>query len=91
MGVTKPYEFVRLGAMDVTKPYEFIRFGAMDVTKPYEFIGCGAMDVTIRWPGSWRAGWGHGDRYLLSHLLWLGSTSRERWRAETVRYEVGKA
>ncbi len=23
----------------VTKPYEFIRFGAMDVTKPYEFIG----------------------------------------------------
>ncbi len=31
--------------MDVTKPYEFIKFGAMDVTKPYEFIGFGAMDV----------------------------------------------
>ena len=30
--VTKPYEFIRLGAMDVTKPYEFIRFGAIDVT-----------------------------------------------------------
>ncbi len=28
--------------MDVTKPYKFIRFGAMDVTKPYEFIGFGA-------------------------------------------------
>ncbi len=29
--------------MDVTKPYRFIRFGAMDVTKPYEFIGFGAV------------------------------------------------
>ncbi len=28
-----------------TKPYEFIRFGAMDVTKPYEFIGFGAIKV----------------------------------------------
>jgi hypothetical protein len=28
--------------MDATKPYEFIRFGAVDVTKPYEFIGFGA-------------------------------------------------
>ncbi len=34
MDVTKPYEFIGLGAMDVTKPYEFIGFGAMDVTKP---------------------------------------------------------
>ncbi len=24
--------------MDVTKPYEFMRFGAMDVTTPYKFI-----------------------------------------------------
>jgi hypothetical protein len=32
--------------MDVTKPYEFIRFGAMDVTKPYKSMGFGAMDVT---------------------------------------------
>ena len=32
--------------MDVTKPYKFIRFGAMDVTKPYRFIGFGAMGVT---------------------------------------------
>ena len=31
--------------MDVTKPYKFIRFGAMDVTKPYKFIGFGAMDA----------------------------------------------
>jgi hypothetical protein len=46
MDVTKPYEFIRFGAMDVTKPYEFIGFGAMDVTKPHEFIGFGAMDVT---------------------------------------------
>ena len=29
--------------MDVTKPYEFIRFGAMDVTKPYEFMGFAPM------------------------------------------------
>ncbi len=33
MDITKPYEFIRFGAMDVTKPYEFIRFGAMAVTK----------------------------------------------------------
>ncbi len=39
MDVTKPYEFIRFGAMEATKPYEFIRFGAMDVTKPSEFIG----------------------------------------------------
>jgi hypothetical protein len=32
--------------MDVTKPYEFMRFGAMDVTQPYKFTGFGAMDVT---------------------------------------------
>ncbi len=30
--------------MEVTKPYEFIRFGAMDATKPYEFIGFWAME-----------------------------------------------
>ena len=34
MDVTKPYEFIGLGAMDVTKPYKFMVFGAMDVTKP---------------------------------------------------------
>ncbi len=39
MDVTKPYEFIRFGAMDVTKSYTFIRFRAMDVTKPYKFIG----------------------------------------------------
>jgi len=33
MDGTKPYEFIKFGAMDVTKPYEFIRFGVMDVTK----------------------------------------------------------
>ncbi len=31
--------------MDVTKPYEFLGLGAMDVTKPYEFIGLGALAV----------------------------------------------
>ncbi len=46
MDVTKPYRFLRFGAMDVTKPYRFLRFGAMDVTKPYRFIGFGAMEVT---------------------------------------------
>ena len=46
MDVTKPYEFIRFGAMDVTTPYEFIGCGAMDVTKPYEFIGFDAMDAT---------------------------------------------
>ena len=33
--------------MDVTKPYEFIGLGAMDVAKPYEFPGFGAMDVEV--------------------------------------------
>ena len=37
--LTKPYEFIRFGAMDVTKPYEFIRFVAMRVTKPYIIYG----------------------------------------------------
>ncbi len=32
--------------MYVTKPYTFIKFGAMAVTKPYRFRGIGAMDVT---------------------------------------------
>ncbi len=44
--------------MYVTKPYKFIRFGAMDATKPYEFIGCGAMDVTK--PYEIHKVWGHG-------------------------------
>ncbi len=43
MAVTKPYEFIRFGAMAVTKPYEFIGFGAMAVTKPYEFIPEGSL------------------------------------------------
>ena len=33
--------------MDVTKPYEFIRFGAMDATKPYKFIGFGSFLVHL--------------------------------------------
>ncbi len=46
MDVTKPYKFIRFGAMDATKPYKFIGFGAMDATKPYKFIRFGAMDAT---------------------------------------------
>ena len=46
MDVTKPYKFIRSGAMDVTKTYIFISLGAMDVTKPYNFRGLGAMDVS---------------------------------------------
>ncbi len=42
MEVTKPYEFIRFGAMEVTKRYEFIGFGAMDATQPYRFIWFGA-------------------------------------------------
>ena len=38
MDATKPYNFIRFGAMDATKPYTFIRFGALDATKPYKFI-----------------------------------------------------
>ncbi len=37
MGATKPYEFIRCGAMEATKPYEFIRFGAIclgEVSRP---------------------------------------------------------
>ena len=49
MEVTKPCEFIGLGAMEVTKPYEFIRFGAMGVTKPYEFIGFGAVTHFFDW------------------------------------------
>ncbi len=40
MEVTKPCEFIGLGAMEVTKPCEFIGFGAMDVTKPWNKRGC---------------------------------------------------
>ncbi len=46
MDVTKPYRFIRFGAMDVTRSYKFNKIGAMDVTKPYEFTRFGAMDVT---------------------------------------------
>ncbi len=46
MDVTKPYKFIRFGAMAITKPYEFIGCGATDVTKHYEFIGFGAMVAT---------------------------------------------
>ncbi len=45
--LTKPYEFIWLGAMHVTKPYEFIGFGAMDVTKHYRFMGFGAMHARL--------------------------------------------
>ncbi len=45
LDVTKPYEFIRFGALDVTTPYEFIGFGALEVTKPREFIWFGALDV----------------------------------------------
>jgi hypothetical protein len=38
MDVTKPYEFIRFGAMDVTKPYKFIRFGAGMASKLYIYI-----------------------------------------------------
>ena len=41
--------------MEVTKPYKFIRFGAMEVTKPYEFIGFGAMEVTSIYGSSQRS------------------------------------
>ncbi len=41
--------------MYVTKPYEFIRFGAMDVTKPYKFIGFGAQEGLLR-PHPWTDG-----------------------------------
>ncbi len=45
--VTKPYEFIEVGAMDATKPCEFIRCGAMDVTRPYEFRGFGATLILL--------------------------------------------
>ncbi len=49
--LTKPYEFIGVGAMAVTKPYEFIGFGAMEVTKPYEFTGVGTVDPDRAYPG----------------------------------------
>ncbi len=33
--------------MDVTKPYEFIRFGAMDVTKPCGFVGFDGLPLGL--------------------------------------------
>ncbi len=33
--------------MDVTKPYEFVRFGAIDVTKPYKSIGFGDIQLGV--------------------------------------------
>ncbi len=44
---TKPYKFIRFGAMDATKPYNFIGFGAMDATKPYKFIGLGPGSTAV--------------------------------------------
>jgi hypothetical protein len=49
MGVTKPYEFIRFGAMEVTKPYKFIGFGAMEVTKPN---GSGRAPGDLGFPGT---------------------------------------
>ncbi len=53
--------------MGITKPYEFTRFGAMAVTKPYEFIGFGAvpwrLTATMRLRGSRRLQH-HGWRVL---------------------------
>ncbi len=43
MYATKPYKFIRFGAMYATKPYTFTGFGAMYATKPYKFRGFGAM------------------------------------------------
>ncbi len=40
--------------MDVTKPYKFIRFGAMDVTKPYKFIGLAQDGVLSERPNHHR-------------------------------------
>ena len=33
---SKPYEFMRFGAMDVTKPYKFIWFGDIPGSKTYD-------------------------------------------------------
>ncbi len=41
--ITKPYKFIRFGAIASTKPYKFIGFGAIAITKPYKFIGFGAI------------------------------------------------
>ncbi len=48
MDVTKPYKFMRFGAMDVTEPYNIIGFAAMDVTKPYKFIGFAARSPSCK-------------------------------------------
>ncbi len=39
---TKPYKFIRFGAMYATKPCKFIRLGAMYAAKPFTFIGFAA-------------------------------------------------
>ena len=45
MDVTKPYVFIRFGAIDVPNPYKFIRFGATrawtapPAGKPFQKVG----------------------------------------------------
>ena len=70
MDVTKPYKFIRFGAMDVTKPHTFKGFGAMEVTKPYKFIRFVVMDVTK--PCKLYRVWGHQRLKDASHDGWFG-------------------
>ncbi len=46
MYVTKPYTFIRLGAIYGTKSYEITRFGATCITNPYKFIGFAASTAS---------------------------------------------
>ncbi len=41
MDVTKPYRFIRFGAIHGPKPYKFIGFGDIHGPKPHTFIGFG--------------------------------------------------
>ncbi len=50
MDVTKPYKFIRFGAMYVTKPYKFIGFGDIDVTNTYKCIGFGDIYQVLLGP-----------------------------------------
>ena len=50
MDDTRPYKFIRFGAMDVTKSYKFIRFGAMDVTKSINIYALVDVTKPQAWP-----------------------------------------
>ncbi len=68
MDVTKPYKFIRLGAMDVTKPYKFITFGLW--MTPDRINSYALVDVTNS--GENYTLWCHGCHQTYE-FIWFGA------------------